>query len=232
MSAEAIAKVRAVVEAAQESQSDVRALMALHTEDAVIVNLAGRRVRGRADFERVMRFFRVGPMTTSLPRRTVGTAAAVIALSATLTACSSAERFDLEATAPLEAESPLEADLAVLSVTESSVEETGLEGLFGTEVDGVPWLVGYRVDLTAGSREDFSWEAITDLSSEQWVARTDKTKVQASIVNSGSENLCPEQDTEPEEPVLMYGCRVFVVPEGQHIESITVDDVGAWSVPE
>ncbi|TGO06116.1 hypothetical protein SERN_0308 [Serinibacter arcticus] len=27
----------------------------------------------------------------------------------------------------------------------------------GTAIDGVPWLVGYRLDLTAGTREDFSW---------------------------------------------------------------------------
>ncbi len=165
-------------------------------------------------------------------RRTAHVAGAALSLALVLTACSSVERLELETTAPLEAQSPLAADLAVLSITESSVEETGLEGMFGTELTGVPWLVGYRVDLTAGTREDFSWEAITDLSSGKWVARTNKTEVQASILNSGSESLCPEQDTEPVEPALMYGCRVFIVPEGQHITSVTVEDVATWSASQ
>ena len=161
-------------------------------------------------------------------------APALLALTLPLLAsCASVEYLDLGATAPLEAEGALEADLAVLSITESSVAESGLEGMFGNELNGVPWLVGYRLDLTAGEREDFSWDAVTDLSTEHWEARTNKTTVQAAYTTSTSvEELCPESDTEVAEPVLMYGCRVFVIPEGQHIESVTVEDVGAWSAPE
>ena len=30
----------------------------------------------------------------------------------------------------------------------------------------------------------------------------------------------------------MYGCQVFVIPEGQQIQSITVEDVATWAVEE
>lgn len=123
-------------------------------------------------------------------------------------------------------------DLAVLSATESNLEEAGLEGIFGTELDGVPWLVGYRVDLTSGTREDFSWDAVNDLSSSAWTADTGQVDVQASIVTgAGPDELpCAEQGTEVVEPVLMYGCQLFVLPEGQQIEAITVADVATWGV--
>ncbi len=44
-----------VVADAEELQSDVDPLVALHTPDAVIVNIAGRRVLGRDAFEEAMR---------------------------------------------------------------------------------------------------------------------------------------------------------------------------------
>lgn len=125
-------------------------------------------------------------------------------------------------------------DLAVLSATESSLEEAGLEGIFGTELDGVPWLVGYRIELTSGTREDFSWDAVTDLTSQAWLADTNSTDVEATIVNGvGPDDLpCAEQGTEVVEPVLMYGCQVFLVPEGQQIESVEVADVATWAVTD
>lgn len=46
--------IRALVALAQESQSDPEALMALHTADTAIVNLAGRRVLGRETFANAM----------------------------------------------------------------------------------------------------------------------------------------------------------------------------------
>lgn len=43
-----------VVARAQEAQADPEALLALHSEGAVVVNLAGRRVLGREAFARAM----------------------------------------------------------------------------------------------------------------------------------------------------------------------------------
>ena len=167
---------------------------------------------------------------TSLRLRTVLPAA--LGLVLVTTGCSGTEKLELGSTAALEAEDPLGVDLAVLSATESNLAEAGLEGIFGTDLDGVPWLVGYRIDLTSGTREDFSWDAVNDLSSSAWVAETNRTDIQASIVNGvGPDDLpCAEQGTEVAEPVLMYGCQVFILPEGQHIESITVTDVATWAV--
>lgn len=170
--------------------------------------------------------------TPRLPLRAVLPAS--LGLVLTLSACSGTEQLELGSTTALEAEDPLGVDLAVLSATESNLEEAGLEGIFGTELDGVPWLVGYRIDLTSGSREDFSWDAVNDLTSPAWVAETNRTEVQATIVNGvGPDDLpCAEQGTEVAEPVLMYGCQVFVLPEGQQIESITVAEVGTWAVAD
>ena len=148
--------------------------------------------------------------------------------------CSGTEKLELGSTAALEAADPLGVDLAVMSATQSSLEEAGLEGLFGTQIDGVPWLVGYRIELTSGTREDFSWDAVTDLTSPAWLADTGSTEVEASIVNSvGPDDLpCAEQGTEVVEPVLMYGCQVFILPEGQQIESVEVAEVATWAVAD
>lgn len=174
------------------------------------------------------------PVTTT--RRPVrglvlaGAAGLVLALAA----CSETERLELGTAAPLEASDPLGVDFAVLSVTESTEEESGLTGMFDTELNGNPWLVGYRLDLTSGTREDFSWDAVTDLSNAAWTATTDKTDFQASGPggSAAAEIPCPEQGAEVVEPVLMYGCQVFVIPEGQQIQSITVEDVATWAVEE
>lgn len=151
-----------------------------------------------------------------------------------LSGCSGTEELELGTSAQLDAQEPLAAELAVLSATPSTMAEAGLDGLFGTQVSGQPWLVGYRIDLTSGTREDFSWDAINDLTSPAWVADLGRTEVQASIVNGvGPDDLpCAEQGTEVVEPVLMYGCQVFMVPSGQHIESITVTDVATWAVED
>lgn len=171
--------------------------------------------------------------TTSLPAR--GLALAVAAgLLLTSAGCSETERLELGTPAALEAPEPLGVNFTVLSVTESTTEESGLTGIFGTELNGNPWLVGYRLDLTSGTREDFSWDAVSDLSNASWTASTERTDFQASGPGGSavSEIPCPEQGTEVVEPVLMYGCQVFVIPEGQHIQSITVEDVATWAVGE
>ncbi|WP_277051472.1 hypothetical protein [Ruania albidiflava] len=156
---------------------------------------------------------------------------AALGLTLLLSACSGAEQLELGSVVALEAQDPLGVDFAVLSVTQSTMAEAGLGGLAGTQLRGQPWLVGYRIELTSDTREDFSWDAVTDLSSAAWVADTGRTEVQASIVNGvGPDDLpCAEQGTEVVEPVLMYGCQVFIVPSGQDIESITVAEVGTWA---
>ena len=47
--------IRRLVESAVTHQSDVEALMDLHTDDTIIVNFAGRRVLGRSAFRDAMR---------------------------------------------------------------------------------------------------------------------------------------------------------------------------------
>lgn len=54
--------VREVVRHAQESQNDTGTLMALHTPDAVVVNVAGRRILGREAFEAAMRQALASPL--------------------------------------------------------------------------------------------------------------------------------------------------------------------------
>ncbi len=54
--------VREVVRRAQESQNETEALMALHTPDAVIINVAGRRTLGRDAFEAAMRQAMASPL--------------------------------------------------------------------------------------------------------------------------------------------------------------------------
>ncbi len=159
---------------------------------------------------------------------------ASLGLTLTLTACSGTEQLELGSVVALEAQEPLGVDFAVLSVTQSTMAEAGLEGLAGTQVSGQPWLVGYRIELTSGTRDDFSWDAVNDLTSPAWVADTGRTEVPASIVNgsAAAELPCAELGTEVVEPVLMYGCQVFMVPSGQDIESVTVTDLGTWGVAD
>ncbi len=63
---ERLPATREVVRHAQESQNDTQALMGLHTLDAVIVNVAGRRILSRAAFKAAMR----PAMTSSLAKVT------------------------------------------------------------------------------------------------------------------------------------------------------------------
>ena len=46
--------IQALIRTAQEAQNDVEALLALHTPDTVIVNIAGRRVLGRDQLRAAM----------------------------------------------------------------------------------------------------------------------------------------------------------------------------------
>ncbi|WP_052809728.1 SgcJ/EcaC family oxidoreductase [Streptomonospora alba] len=58
--------IRKVVARAQESQSNPEALLALHTPEAVIVNLAGRRVLGREAFGEAMAAALASPLSDVL----------------------------------------------------------------------------------------------------------------------------------------------------------------------
>ena len=56
------AAIAELVEAAVRHQSDPEAFLALHTDDVVIVNIAGRRVLGRSTFEAAMRSALASPL--------------------------------------------------------------------------------------------------------------------------------------------------------------------------
>ncbi|WP_232663542.1 YybH family protein [Pseudonocardia sp. TRM90224] len=58
--------IRQTVEEAQRFQSDVEPFIALHTEDAIIVNIAGRRVLGRANIRDAMRSALATPLANVL----------------------------------------------------------------------------------------------------------------------------------------------------------------------
>ena len=58
--------IRDLVALAQESQSDPEALMALHTAETVIVNLAGRRVLGRETYSKAMADALASPLSDVL----------------------------------------------------------------------------------------------------------------------------------------------------------------------
>jgi len=58
--------IRDLVALAQESQSDPEALMALHTAETSIVNLAGRRVLGREAYARAMADALASPLSDVL----------------------------------------------------------------------------------------------------------------------------------------------------------------------
>lgn len=51
----AAAAITKIIRRAEQAQNDVTALMSLHSDDAVIVNLAGRRIVGKKAFEQAMR---------------------------------------------------------------------------------------------------------------------------------------------------------------------------------
>lgn len=58
--------IRDLVTLAQEAQSDPEALMALHTTDTAIVNLAGRRVLGRETYTKAMADALASPLSDVL----------------------------------------------------------------------------------------------------------------------------------------------------------------------
>ena len=148
-------------------------------------------------------------------RRSAAVGARTVAALA-LTACSGGEPdLALGETAPRAAEAPLAVDGAVLSVTESTLEESGLQGLFGASIDGVPWFVGYRLDLTSGTREDFSWDAVTPMTTSAWTADAGRAgDIPATDVRgAGAQQLpCAETGQERPEESIGYYCQVFVLP--------------------
>lgn len=65
----AIAEITDLVASAVRHQSDVEPFLALHTDEVIIVNIAGRRVLGRRDLEAAMRSALASPLaavTTTL----------------------------------------------------------------------------------------------------------------------------------------------------------------------
>ncbi|WP_282944108.1 hypothetical protein [Cellulomonas endometrii] len=159
---------------------------------------------------------------------------AVVTAALALTACSGGEAgLALGETAPLEADAPLAVGVAVLSVTQSTLEDSGLTGLFGTSIEGVPWFVGYRLDLTSGTREDFSWDAVTDMTTQAWTADADRAGdiVATNVQGGGAQELpCAERGQETPEGSIGYYCQLFMLPEGASIDSIQLADVATWSV--
>jgi len=165
-------------------------------------------------------------------RSRVATASLAV-MAFALTACSAgAPDLALGESAPLESQAPLGVDVAVTSVTPSTTEESGITGLFGASIDGVPWLVGYRLDLTSGTREDFSWEAVTDMTAQAWTADAGSAGdiVATGVHGTGAEDLpCTERGQEPPEGSLGFYCQVFLLPEGATLESVTLADIATWA---
>lgn len=52
---ETVETITKIIQRAHEAQHDVAALMSLHTDDTIIVNLAGRKVIGKHSFEQTLR---------------------------------------------------------------------------------------------------------------------------------------------------------------------------------
>ena len=84
------AEIRELVAAAQAHQFDVVPLMALHDDEAVVVNMAGRRVFGKPAFEAAMQqalssALRQVPTTTQVDRvRFLTTDCAVVSCTKTV----------------------------------------------------------------------------------------------------------------------------------------------------
>ena len=157
----------------------------------------------------------------------------LLASGALLVGCAGgAPALELGQAAPLEAQDPLGVELTVLSVTESTLDEAGLTGLMGTAIDGVPWLVGYRIDLTSGTREDFSWEAVPDLGAAAWTADAGRAGdvAASSVSGGGAQDLpCPEAGLEREDDSIGFYCRVFLLPDDAAVEAVRLADVATWT---
>lgn len=148
-----------------------------------------------------------------------------------LTGCSLSEpALAIGESAPLTSDT-LEASLTVTAVTASDFATLGLEGALGSDLpDGVPWVVDYRIDLASGTRADFSWDAVPTLTSGAWSGRTDnRSEVQATMVSGGGTmDWCPGYVAENPDTVVGTYCQVYVVPEGQELVEVQVQDVGTW----
>jgi hypothetical protein len=166
--------------------------------------------------------------------RTPALIGALVATTIALTGCAGGDDgLALGEVASLKAEAPLAVDIAVLSVTRSTIEEAKLAGLFGAAVDGVPWLVGFRLDVTEGTREDFSWETVTDLSAAAWTADAGSAgQIGAtSVAGTGSEDLpCAERGQEPPASSIGYYCELFILPKDAEIHTVELSNVASWSV--
>ncbi|PWD51261.1 hypothetical protein C8046_11945 [Serinibacter arcticus] len=159
---------------------------------------------------------------------------ALVALAATsavaLSACSAfAAPQTLGDTVDLDGEAPAVA-LTVTAATAHDAAELGLAGLLGTDLDGVPWLVDYRVDLEPGAREGLSFEDAPALNADAWEGRTSSTlTLAAASVGGWSAADCPGVVDDPAADALV-SCHVFVVPEGQTLDSVSVEGAGTWDL--
>lgn len=166
-------------------------------------------------------------------RRPVRILAAVPAVALlALAACSSEPPLAVGESVDLESET-LEASLTVTAVTEADLEELGLEGLFGTSLDGVPWVVDYRIDLASGTRPDFSWDAVPELTFRAWTAETSSgAEVSATQIQSADPAMCPGYEADLADDVVGTYCHVFLVPEGQAVDEVTAAEVGTWELDQ
>lgn len=125
----------------------------------------------------------------------------------------------------------IDASLTVTGIEASDFDSLGLEGLFGSDLpDGVPWVVDYRIDMNAGTRPDFSWDAVPTLTSTAWTAETDNgSDVAATSVQSSTSEWCPGYESELADEVVGTYCHVFIVPEGRELTSVEVADVATWT---
>ncbi|MFV0253294.1 MAG: hypothetical protein ACK5H2_08145 [Beutenbergiaceae bacterium] len=150
-----------------------------------------------------------------------------------LTGCAPAEPpLSIGEAVPLESD-VLEVSLTVTAVTTSDFESLGLTGLF-TDVppDGVPWLVDYRLDLASGVRADFSWDAVPSLTASAWTATsTSGEQVEAAKVQgAGIQDWCPGYQTDLPDDVVGTYCHVFILPDGQELDEVSIADVATWTI--
>lgn len=149
-----------------------------------------------------------------------------------LTACSGTEPFTLGEVVPLETDTSLEPTLTVTSV-ERVGDDEGLTDFGGGALTGDPWRVSYRIALGDGVRQDFTWDAIPDVSSGQWTARAGGSDVTASTLTGDAASLCNGTAAPPQEDSVVGDyCQIFVIPDGEAIDRVELADVGAWDVGE
>lgn len=165
-------------------------------------------------------------------RPLVAASCAVAALVA-LAGCSgeSAAALSRGEAATLAAAEPLGVTLTVLGAEEVG-DDVELTDLGGGALDGVPWQVDYRIDMTSGSRQDFSWDAVPAVSSSQWSARdSGGAKLTAAHLTGTASSLCNGTAEPPEsDDVVGTYCQIFIVRDGETLDRVELAEVGTWDL--